>query len=249
VSGFGTIEWGERRGGELTTADRLRYLGGAIVSQLAAMRHRLRAPEALAGIELPERPPDSRLAREAEELCREVSSPSLFNHCLRVYLWGALLGERDRLRYDEELLFVASALHDLSLTDAYAGKLDGVPCFAVEGGLHARDWALERGCERDRARRLANAISRHVDPRVPVKEGVEEHLVAAGAAFDVIGARYRELAGPLVSAVIERHPRLAFKREIDGLSRAAARRGPRTRVAFAYRVGFGRFVAAAPFED
>ena len=249
MSRFGTIEWGERRGGELTTADRLRYLGRGVVSQLAALRSRLIAPEALAGVELPERPPDSRLAREAEERCREVSSESLFNHCLRVYLWGALLGQRERLGYDDELLFVGSALHDLSLTDTYAGKLEGVNCFAVEGGMHARAWALEHGCEAERARRVANAISLHVNPRVSVREGAEEHLVGAGAAYDVIGARYRELAPPLVSAVIDRYPRLGFKREIDELTRAAARRHPRSRPALAYRVGFGGMVAGAPFAD
>jgi hypothetical protein len=207
------------------------------------------APEALDAVELPERPPDSRLAREAEELCREVSTPALLNHCLRVYVWGALLGSRDRLRFDEELLFVGAALHDLGLTDSYASGPAGIPCFAVGGAVAAREWSLQHGCDRLRARRIANAIALHVNPRVPVEEGVEEHLVAAGAALDVIGPRQRQLRGPLFSAALERHPRLGFKRDFDERSREAARRGPRTRVALAYRVGFGRMIARAPFED
>jgi HD superfamily phosphodiesterase len=253
ASGFGSLAWGERTGGELGIADRLRYLaqGAAlqISSMSALMRHRLGlAPEALDGVELPQRPPDSRLAREAEELCRELSSPSMLNHCLRVYVWASLLGSRDRLRYDDELLYVASALHDLGLTDDYAAR-GGVPCFAVQGALAARDWSLEHGCDHARAGRIADAISLHINPRVRVKEGVEAHLLTAGAAFDVIGTRYWELGRPLVSATVERHPRLGFKREMDERSRAAARRGPRTRVALGYRLGFGRLIARAPFEE
>jgi HD domain len=231
----------------------MRYLAQGAALQLSSLEMRLRrrlgvAPEALDGVELPERPPESRLAREAEELCRELSSPALLNHCLRVYLWGALLGARDRLRYDEEVLFVAAALHDLGLTDTYlAGST--TPCFAVQGAIAAGDWALEHGCERSRAEAVADAISLHINPRVRPSEGVEAHLLTAGAAFDVIGARYRHIARPLVSAAIERHPRLGFKREMDGRSRVAAERGPRTRVALGYRLGFGRMIARAPFAD
>jgi HD domain len=235
-------------------ADLFRYLGQGVRLQLAALgaqlRHRLGlSPEALAAVDLPERPPDSRLARQAEELCRELSTPSLANHCLRVYLWAALLGSRDRLRYDAELLFVAALLHDLGLTDAYVDSPRRVSCFAVEGGLAAREWSLEHGFDRDRAGRLADAISLHVNPHVGVEQGAEAHLLTAGAALDVIGARYRELGRPLVTAGLERYPRLGFKREMDERSRRAARRGPRTRVAVAYRLGFGRRIARAPFAD
>ena len=39
------------------------------------------------------RPPDSRIAREAVELARDVSSPVLFNHVMRCYLLGELLAQ------------------------------------------------------------------------------------------------------------------------------------------------------------
>jgi len=254
VGDFGTIEWGVRTGGVMSAGDRLRYLAQGLAARLAAtssqVRHRLGlGPEALDGVALPQRPPNSQLAREAEELCREVSTPSLFNHCLRVYLWGALLAARDGLRYDSELLYVGSALHDLGLTETYAGQWEAIPCFAVEGAVCARAWALGRGSDPELAGRLANAISLHVNPRVTVEQGVEEHLLAAGAALDVIGARHRELARTLIASALERHPRLGFKTEMDARSRDAAQRGPTSRVALAYRVGFGRLIARAPFEE
>jgi hypothetical protein len=48
---------------------------------------------------------------------------------------------------------------------------------------------------------------------------------------------------------LDRYPRLGFKRDFDERSREAARRGPRTRVALAYRAGFGRMIARAPFDE
>jgi hypothetical protein len=45
---------------------------------------------AVAGVRIP----DSKLALDATEMVREASSASLFNHVLRTYLFGELLGRR-----------------------------------------------------------------------------------------------------------------------------------------------------------
>jgi len=63
--------------------------------------------------------PDSRAAIEAERLCREESPPVLYAHALRSYFFAWLLGKRDGLRFDEELLYVGCVLHDIGLTLAY----------------------------------------------------------------------------------------------------------------------------------
>ena len=42
----------------------------------------------------PLRIPDSKLAREVREIVRDTESELLFNHSSRVYLFGALAGER-----------------------------------------------------------------------------------------------------------------------------------------------------------
>ena len=41
--------------------------------------------------------PDSKLAREAAELVREYETEMLFNHSVRVYLFGAIKGIRENL--------------------------------------------------------------------------------------------------------------------------------------------------------
>ena len=52
-------------------------------------------PKEVAGIKLP----DSKLARDATDYTRALSAPIVFNHVLRTYLFGELLGRaRDRPR-------------------------------------------------------------------------------------------------------------------------------------------------------
>lgn len=47
--------------------------------------------------------PDSKICQQATRLVAEVSSKCLCNHCMRTYFFGALLGQRDNLKYDREL--------------------------------------------------------------------------------------------------------------------------------------------------
>jgi HD superfamily phosphodiesterase len=63
--------------------------------------------------------PDSEIAREAAELVRQHQSELLFNHSVRVFVFGAMKGIRQNLKFDSELLYVAALFHDLGLVDAY----------------------------------------------------------------------------------------------------------------------------------
>src|SRR6266545_7790462 len=57
-------------------------------------------PTEVAGIRLV----DSGLAKKAMALAREVSPAYLFNHCMRTYLFGTLIGRSEGRRCDEEIL-------------------------------------------------------------------------------------------------------------------------------------------------
>lgn len=251
----GTLEWARATGGRLSLADRTRVLAAGMRFQIARMApwRRRRAGldrEALSGVELPERPPDSRSAREAEELCRETSSPVLLNHCLRVFLWGALLGQRDGLAWDEELLYVAAMLHDLGFADRYRERERDVHCFAVEGARAAGRFASEAGWPPARSDALEEAICLHINPDVGCEHGAEAHLLFRGAGYDVIGRDYGAIAKPLRGAVLERHPRLdmkaGFRRymEAESVARAASRSHLYCRYG-----GFLRMIDRAPFES
>jgi hypothetical protein len=56
--------------------------------------------ETIAGIKIP----DSKLAKDLTELIRDKEPELLYHHSRRVYLFGALAGQRRGLAYDPELV-------------------------------------------------------------------------------------------------------------------------------------------------
>ena len=81
--------------------------------------------------------PDSLLAKEATDILREHSTDLLFNHSIRVYLFGAEQGLQSNLRFDHELLFVAAAFHDLGLIKKFSSPDER---FEVDGADAARQF-------------------------------------------------------------------------------------------------------------
>ncbi len=243
---IGTREWARQTGGRMGWADRLAMLRQGVALQISIL-----AAGRAEGLDLDAvRIPDSQAARDAAALCRQASSPSLANHSDRAYVWGALLAQAGRIRYDEELLYVACQFHDLGLTDRYLGTHPGVHCFAVEGALVAEEWAAAGGWEEERRGRLAEAISLHLNVRVALAHGPEAHLLHDGTSLDVTGLRAREIARGLRQQVVARHPRLGFKREVDDLLRQQRQIRPGCRMDWLYSwVGFGKRVANAPFDE
>src|SRR3954447_10666326 len=84
--------------------------------------------------------PASTIAREATEFVRDVSTPLLFDHSRRVFLWGALYGERLRLDFDPELFYVGAMFHDLGLVEGHCSERER---FEIDGANAARSF-LER---------------------------------------------------------------------------------------------------------
>jgi len=91
--------------------------------------------------------PDSAIARAATELVRDTEDDLLYNHSRRVFFWGALTGERKRLKYDAERLYLGAMFHDMGLTERYSSP---DMRFEVDGANAARDFMRSYGLsERD----------------------------------------------------------------------------------------------------
>jgi hypothetical protein len=255
VGSVGTLAWADETGGALRARDRVRLLVDSLPFLLDLLPFRIRRGagldrESLGGVELPDPPPDSKVAQEAEEHCRELSTESLFNHCLRTYVWGALLGRRDRLDWDDELFYVACLLHDLGITPAHDGREPGIHCFAVEGARAADAFLAAAGWDAPRRDRVAEAICLHNNPQVPPGYGIEAHLLSRGAGFDVVGRSFRAISAEVRGRELDRHPRLGFTAEMERHMRDQARKRPRSRPAFFVRYGgFGRMISRAPYAD
>src|ERR1700754_3970001 len=86
--------------------------------------------------------PDSKLAQEAAELVRGYENELLFNHSVRVYVFGAMKGIRQQLKFDSELLYIAALFHDLGLVDHFHTETKR---FEVDGADAAREFLRARG--------------------------------------------------------------------------------------------------------
>jgi len=255
ASTVGTREWAMKSNGALGDADRRRLMAQAMLMRLAALPQRWRRKlgldeRALARVDAAAiRLPDSADARRAASLVQTLSAPWLVNHCMRTYLWGAILAQAGRIRFDEELFFVASALHDLGLTDKHDCGVHCAACFAVAGARAAATFADEAGWQKERRDRLSEAISLHLNVRVGLKHGAEAHLLHEGAMLDVIGVRRNELHAGTVQAVLVRYPRLGFKAEIGAAMKEQAASRPESRAAFLVGLGFTGMIRKSPWPE
>lgn len=249
-----SLAWGRSRGGALSRSERFVFARDTVMATLGfelrrglsrlGIGDRRQIELALSEIPLPDTP----TARAVVDLCAEASSPALLAHCHRTYLWAALLGHRDGVRHDAELLYVASLLHDLGLTAAH-GPGPGVACFAVAGAEAAERFLLARGESGGRAASLAEAIVRHLDPVVGLEAGAEAHLLRQGAGLDVVGLRFHEIARPTREAVLTRHPWQGLTAELAATMTNEARERPASRMATLCRLGFVGRIRSAPFSD
>lgn len=161
----------------------------------------------IAGIEIPDTP----LVREITEYIRDTADDLLFHHSRRVYLFGALQGQRRGVKPDLELLYAGAMFHDIGLTEAYRSSQLR---FEVDGANAARDFLTERGISAEDAQNVWLAIALHTTPGVPEFLSPEVALVTAGVETDVVGIERNALSSKDLDAVVAAHPRPDFKNRI-----------------------------------
>jgi HD superfamily phosphodiesterase len=155
--------------------------------------------------------PDSRLAREANELIRSVEPDLLYNHSLRVYAFGALQGRRQNIGYDPELLFIGAMFHDIGLVEGHRSAHDR---FEVDGANAAREFLAGHGVTGEALRIVWDAIALHTTPGIPEHKEPEVALVTAGVELDVLGFGYDDISPEDRDAVLAAYPRVDFKESI-----------------------------------
>jgi hypothetical protein len=236
--------------GELDLPAKLRFAREAVLAQLSGLpnliRSRLtdgpRTPVLVADRE----PPDTALTRDVLELAKSSYSETLLGHCLRTWLWADLLGSRDGIRPDEELLYIACLLHDIALTDEF--RSPEARCFAVQGGEIARTTLTSIGADASYAAEVATAIALHMNIHVRPAEGPEAHLLHAGAHLDVAGTRAGDLSRQTIREVVAKHPRDGFPACFVDLMRREAAERPNSRAAILWRLGMRLTVTHNPLD-
>lgn len=222
-------------------------LGRAQLDQVvrrAARRVGRDRPEALPLSTIPV--PDTPVALEAASLLANQAPSVLAAHSYRAYLFGGMLGTRDGLSWDAELLFIAAMLHDLGLTDFIGGEGP----FEQRGAASAESWLREQGWPEDRAAIVAKAIRMHLDVGRADKERPEVALLHFGTAADVTGMRLEDIHPQTVEQVIDTYPRQRFKAFFADKIRTEARTQPHSATADLCRWGqFTWRITHSPFTE
>ena len=177
--------------------------------------------DVISGIKIP----DSKIAREAAELVRQHETEMLFNHSVRVFVFGAMKGIRQNLQFDSELLYVAALFHDMGLVDAYHTETKR---FEVDGADAAREFLRGHGIPEPKAELVWEAIALHTTPGIPQYMRPEIALTNAGVVMDVVGIGYDEYTPEQRDKVIAAFPRGDFKNEFIQLQARSAIKKPQT---------------------
>jgi hypothetical protein len=178
---------------------------------------------AIAGITVP----DSALAREATEFVRDASTPLLYHHSRRVFLWASLQAERMTIDHDAELLYVGAMFHDLGLVEGHRSAHER---FEIDGANAARAFLERHGLPEDQVMTVWESIALHTTRQVPGYKQPEVRLVAVGVQYDVLGTPFDALDGEQRDAVLAAHPRTNFKTGMIEALSAGIRHKPETAV-------------------
>jgi hypothetical protein len=177
--------------------------------------------DTISGIKIP----DSKIAREAAALVRQHESEMLFNHSVRVYVFGAMKGARLNLKFDPELLYVAALFHDMGLVDAYHTEAKR---FEVDGADAAREFLRSHGITEPKTDLVWEAIALHTTPGIPAFMRPEIALTNAGVLMDVLGIGYDEYTPAQRDQAVTAFPRGDFKNEFIEVQTRSALKKPQT---------------------
>jgi hypothetical protein len=174
-------------------------------------------PSTVAGVRLV----DSKIAKDATQLGREAYPPYLFNHAVRTFLFGSLIGQKLRQKFDEEVLYLACILHDLGLTERFDGELP----FEIQGAEAAKTFLEQQTYAKDKLGIVWDGIAMHASVIGHYKQA-EIRLVGEGAGTDVVGPDSSQVTKPEVDEILQAFPRLEFKNSFLKTCAGVVRRHP-----------------------
>jgi hypothetical protein len=155
--------------------------------------------------------PDTKLAKEATEILKEHGTELLFNHSIRVFLFGAVQGQKAGLRFDPELLYVSAAFHDLGLIKKYSSQSER---FEVDGANAVRQFLTAHNVPEEQVQTAWEAIALHTTPGVTQYMRPEVALLYSGVGLDVLGEGFDEFPAEIREQIVAQYPRKHFKEGI-----------------------------------
>jgi hypothetical protein len=170
--------------------------------------------------------PDSQLARKAATLAEQAHSKVLLNHVHRTWWFAEFIGKKREMKYDRELVYIASVLHDLGLSEKHAADKR----FEVDGADAASKFLHTHEYPKAKTDIVWDAIALHSAANIADRREPEVALVHFGAFVDVMGVRKDEISPQLIDDTIALYPRLGFKKAFTEALAEVARKKPHTAI-------------------
>ena len=223
-----------------------RFIGMDIRMASLRVKRRLGLRELIQLVPDAYRIPDSALAKQATELVREISDDLLLNHCYRTYLFGCILGHQDGLKFDREVFYLASIMHDIGLSEKHARDPGS---FEYVGAREAHRFCTSHHYDPGKAALVHDAIAMHTAIGIAHQKDPEIALVHYGAGVDVIGIRYDEIPPNTLHEILEQYPRMDFKELFTALLQDQADLKPDSHIATHMKLGLGKKMKQTPFPS
>lgn len=184
--------------------------------------------------------------KAAWEVARRYYLDSLFNHCVRSYLFARDYASHHDLAPDREVLFVAAMLHDLALTEVFDSFTTP---FEETSGHLAWVFAAASGWPTERRNRVADVIEHHMWDSVSVEVDVEGFLLEVATSLDISGRDVERWSVDFTAQVLAAYPRLDLGDTFADCFDAQARRKPQSRAAQAARNGIRTRLRSNPLNE
>jgi hypothetical protein len=168
--------------------------------------------------------PDSALTRSAASLVERVHSKPILNHVHRTWWFAEFLGTKRGLKYDRELVYLATLLHDLGLTKEFIADQR----FEVDGADAASKFLIANGYSETKAQLVWDAIALHACAGIADRKQAEVALVFLGAHVDVLGQNFEEITPSFIDDVLSIYPRAGMKAAFTEALADIVRKKPHT---------------------
>jgi hypothetical protein len=150
---------------------------------------------------------DTLLVTRAMDFARSHSEPFLFNHAVRSWLFAVRLGQLQGIAHDAEVVALGTLLHDLGLTNSFAGQKR----FEIEGADAARSFAREQGLDDRRIQLIWDSVALNSTPSIGLYKESEVALCTAGIGVE-FGFQYDRIPSNEMKSILAAFPRLDRKR-------------------------------------
>lgn len=170
--------------------------------------------------------PDSAIARQAAALAEQAHTRPILNHVHRTWWFAEFLGRKREMKYDRELVYLASLLHDLGLSHDHAADKR----FEVDGADAAGRFLHAHHYPKAKTEMVWDAIALHSAADIADRREPEVALVHFGAHVDVMGLRMDEISPQLIDDTLALYPRVGFKKAFTEALAEVARKKPHTAI-------------------